>query len=203
MGRNTTGAYTTGEATRIELTELLKKGYIKKGCINTGSLSWTNGSSINIETKYLKDEKYIRLFYSITFRETNEKKEFDYKINLIAIPSNLGNGEVLYFVCPVNNKLCRILYRCYQSEIWKSRTAYRARIYYSSQICSKHDKYNNRYFAIEKEIKNFKEECKNSKTKSHYKGKETRTIKKNNKLEELLIKYDDLRFKLFEYLLYK
>lgn len=151
MGRVSTGAYITKGTVRIELSHLLREGYIRKGCHITGFLSWTNGSSINIESKYTKDEQYLRLIYTITDRGESIYS-LDYKISLHIKPSNLGVGEVLYFVCPQSKKLCRVLYRAYGSHIWKSRKSYSKRIYYPLQISSKLSKYNDRYFEVEIEL---------------------------------------------------
>ncbi len=187
MGRNSAGAYTVNEVQKIELSYLLKIGYIKKGCHVTGSLSWTNGNSIAIESKYTDNEMYIRLKYVNMSARTDEKKEFDYRIELTTKKSNLGKGELLYFVCPVNRTRCRILYKCYGSEIWKSRTAYRNRIYYRQQISSKQGKHTNRLSELETRLENFK-----NPVKSHYKGKETRIIKKQKRLIEMIEKENDL-----------
>ncbi|MEH6405997.1 MAG: hypothetical protein V7767_01830 [Leeuwenhoekiella sp.] len=41
----------------------------------------------------------------------NYKKEpRNYKVNLVSIPSNIGNGKIWYFLCPETNKRCRNLY---------------------------------------------------------------------------------------------
>ena len=125
MGRYTTGAITTKEAIRIELSYLIKMGMIRKGFKLSTSLSWNNNYSIQIETSYgIEVENYIRLIYILTDGEGN-KKNYDYKIRLVAIPSNLRKGEVLYFSCPITSNKCRVLYRCYGSTIWKSRDAYK------------------------------------------------------------------------------
>ena len=58
MGRNSTGCEIVSQVQRIELSYLLKRGVIKKGHHISSSLSWNNGGSINIETKYYKNEKY-------------------------------------------------------------------------------------------------------------------------------------------------
>jgi hypothetical protein len=152
MGRNSTGAITTGEVIRIELSYLLKKGFIQKGCYLSGTMSWTNGSNISFESSFTKDFRYIRLVYQSTNNYTGEVTHHDYKIELTTLPSNLGKGEVIYFICPSTGRRARILYKCYGSLIWKSRTAYKNRIYYNSQQCSKNDYHNSRYWSIEKEL---------------------------------------------------
>ena len=172
MGRWSTGVETTSGVKRIELSYLLKNKYIQKDCAISGSINWTNGSSIGIKTEYHKEENYIRLIYTNT-DSTGQKKDFDYKIQLVTVPSNLGKGNVLYFVCPVSGERCRILYKAYGSDIWKSRNSYRNRIYYPDQI-------ENKRFRIFKNLFNDKvlESLYQKKRKSHYKGKPTRLMKR-------------------------
>ena len=110
MGRRSTGALTTREAFRIELSYLLKNGYIQKGNHIIATLSWTNGSWIRIESKYTEEERYLRVKYTLTDSRDGKKHELDYKISLYAKPSNLGKGEVLYFVYPFTHRRCTILY---------------------------------------------------------------------------------------------
>jgi hypothetical protein len=188
MGRRSSGSMTTNAACRIELSYLLKKGYIVQGSYQNGILGWTNGSNIGIETSYT-DEKYIRLRYTNT-NFSNEKTDFDYKIYLHEAPSNLGKGNVLYFICPSSGLYCRILYKCYGSPIWKSRLAYRSRIYYQSQVSSKIDRFNDRFWQLDTRLKDLQEKP----VKSHYRGKKTRLIQRIERLENLQDYYDEMRW---------
>jgi hypothetical protein len=179
MGRHSTGIVTTGQSKRIELSYLLKKGYIKKNCCVSGSLSWTDESSIGFYSVYTEDEAYIELNYTITDYSTNEKTSYNYKAFLDVIPSNLGKGEILYFICPDSGKKCRILYKCYGSGIWKARESYQNRIYYESQIESKRYRGMKGLF-LDRQISDLYQNAK----KSHYKGKPTRLIQRINKLKQ-------------------
>ena len=174
MGRWSKGSCQTNEAARIELSFLLKKGYIQKGEAIRGTLNWScRGEltgSITVVGTYFENEIWLRLLYKITDRSTGEVKEYDYKIYLEALRSNLGKGEVLYFVCPVSGKRCRILYRAYGSPIWKSREAYINRLYYSGQICSKFNRKNERFFRTEEAL----EKLEKMRRTSTYKGKPTK-----------------------------
>jgi len=189
MGRYSTGAITTIEVCRIELKFLLKQGLIKKNCKINASLSWNNESNISIYSSYTEQEKYIRLKYTLTETSTGNKFEYDYNIELIEKPSNLGKGKVLYFVCPETNNNCRILYRCYGYHKWKSRKAYKNRIYYESQTCSKYDYFNKRYWQLDKQIKKLK-----TQRKSYlYKDLVTKKYIRLQRLKGLQKKYDYLR----------
>jgi hypothetical protein len=190
MGRWSTGAITTGEVNRIELSYLLRNGYVKKGNHILAGLRWTNGSDILIESKLTDNEAYLRLNYKNTNSYTGEITSHDYKIYLTTIPSNLGKGDVLYFVCPETGRRCRILYKCYSSLIWKSRFAYRHRIYYHTQACSKYDYHNIRYWDISKELETLYKRGK----KSHYRGNYTRLMKRVEQLESKQQYHDKMRW---------
>lgn len=178
MGRTSTGAVTTGEVMRLELSYLKKHGYLKEGK-TMGYLTWTSGASINITSHIGDDERYIRLTYS--FKSGNhEGKQMDYNIWLTFVPSNLGRGEVPYFVCPYSGRRARILYLCYGSLKFRCRTAYPFRIYYDAQQCSKLSYHNTRYWKLEKEL----ERCNTRSKKKHYQGKETRLGKRIGYLRE-------------------
>lgn len=141
MGRYSTGATTVNGAHRIELSKLIKQGYFKYFGDNYGShtqlMTWTDESSISIETVRAKDECYLRLYYTITNNHTGEQTKMDYKVQIEYKPSNLGKGNVLYFICPLSGKRCRILYRAYGSLHFKSREAFTHRLYYETQRSSK------------------------------------------------------------------
>jgi hypothetical protein len=186
MGRPSTGAITTGEALRIELSFLLKEKYIQKNKKIVGILDWTSGSTINFESIYNDTDCYIRLCYSY------DGLEYDYKINLHRQKSNLGKGEVLYFICPVSFQHCRILYKCYHSTIWKCRKAYKNRIYYSGQSVSKTDYHNTRYWKITKKLD--KLNLKRKYRKKSYQGKPTKFIINLRRLEAKQELHDNLRW---------
>lgn len=191
MGRYTTGAITTREAIRIELSYLIKMGMIRKGFKLSTSLSWNNNHSIQIETSYgIEAENYIRLIYILTDREGN-KKNYDYKVRLVTVASNLRKGEILYFSCPVTSNKCRVLYRCYRSDIWKSRDAYQNRIYYKSQISSKTDNWNDKYWNCEEEIEKL---LTNYRKQSVYRGKPTKRALKIQKLCDVQDQAEEMRW---------
>lgn len=155
MGRMPTGSQTCEGSKRIELSYLLRNGYLQKGKTTLGKLSWTfkgnPAGTIRIICS-LAEEKYIRLVYTLVDRVAKKKKDFDYRIYLDSVPSNLGKGEVLYFLCPYTLKRCRILYSAYEYHKWQSRMAYEQRLYYESQLSSKMNYANTRYWKINSQI---------------------------------------------------
>lgn len=187
MGRNTSGYISTGQALRIELSLLIKQGYIRKGFKTSSTIDWTNGASIGIRTEYTSTNKYIQLDYCI---ETAEgiKQTYSRIIELFAVPSNLGKGEILYFICPESGRMCRILYKCYGSHVWKSRKAYRNRIYYLKQMLSKRSYYLESYLNTEKQLTNLLSQRRSY----YYMGRPTKRLQRIKKLQKDLARLDYL-----------
>lgn len=198
-GRGNSHAITTNSATRLEINELLKRKCLVKGEVLNFTYSWTNGSKMNIQSVYNDTDIYLWLKYNITDRETKQTKNFDYKIYIGKVKSNLGNGYNLYFYCPESGIRCKVLYLCYGAERFKCRQAYNNRIYYYAQTHSKEYRLNGRYFKLEKTIN----ELYGKRETTNYNGKPT---KRNLRLLKLLNKkaeVDKLREAQFEKWLYK
>ncbi len=191
MGRYPTGVITTGQAQRLELSYLLRNGFIEKGKVIHGRLYWTSGSSINYESDLSCPNPVIRLIYNNT-KYNGEITHQDYMIHFALVPSNLGNGNVLYFICPVTNTKCRILYKCYGSSIWKSHQAYPYRIYYQCQISSKFNHYLDRYWETENKLEQLYFQV----VKSHYRGRKTALQRRIEYLENKREYYDWMRWRI-------
>lgn len=186
MGRYSTGAPIAEASVRLSLTYLIREGFVRQGEYSSGSLNWTNGCSVQIFCVCLDGAKYVQLTYGATIN--GETVKHNHKIKLAAIPSNLGKGEVLYFVCPVSGRLCRYLYLSPQTLKFVSREANPARIYYRSQLSSKLDKSNDRYWAIESILKKLGKErhlLKYSGRKTRYALRIERLLKKRARADKL------------------
>lgn len=198
MGRYTTGAETIDNSYLIDLSYLRKQNLLTKGQRNFGQLNWNRRGerigSIQYEANYLDPENiYLRLAYTLTENREGKEYKYDYNIRIIEVPSNLGKGKVLYFVCPDTGNNCRKLYRAYGSHKWKSREAYEHRLYYPNQMESKRWRVNSRYFELTRELEN------NTMRRTYkYKGKETRRYKKRQKLFELMDRVDSIRYQQLE-----
>jgi hypothetical protein len=105
--------------------------YLKSYGIRTGTTSW----SIN-------GQPYAKIDFKLTHTENGTFINFDYKcngdpinykVNLISRLSNLGRGEVWFFVCPVTGKCCRKLYL--HGTHFLHREAYKG-LMYESQLNS-------------------------------------------------------------------
>ncbi len=178
MGRYSTGSETTEASTRLELKYLLEKGFFRKGSIAKGVIKWTDGSSISIKTIRSSSQIIMTLSYTITNDSGTTKINDLFEVT--SVPSNLGKGEVLYFVCPETKKRARILYMAYGSYHFKSRDAYKHRIYYPSQVCGKKYRFPFKYFDKEQEL----HEIWKRGYKKTYKGKPTKIALKQRELLE-------------------
>jgi hypothetical protein len=87
---------------KIEVFFFKKRGYLDKGC-KSGNITWSrNGEetgSVSFVTNITDSDKYLRLIYHQTDRDTGEKTDFDYKIPLVTSPCHFG-GVRYWFQCP-------------------------------------------------------------------------------------------------------
>jgi len=188
-GRGNSHAITTNSATRLEINELLKRKCLVKGEVLNFTYSWTNGSKMNIQSVYNDTDIYLWLKYNITDKETKQTKNFDYKIYISKVKSNLGKGYNLYFYCPESGIRCKVLYLCYGAERFKCRQAYNNRIYYTTQTHSKEYRLNGRYFKLENTIN----ELYDKRDTTNYKGKPTKRHLRLLKLLNKRAEVDKLR----------
>lgn len=189
MGRNTTGAITVNQCLFLNVNFYLK--YIRNNIFPfAGSTSWNTGASISFLLS--KDEAglFLELNYSKTIKE--EKESFNYKVRIVSVPSNLGKGENYYFICPISEKRCKILFMAYGSNYFKCRTAYQNRIYYPSQLSSRLNLNNDIYWRVERQLKTLYPKH----PKTHYKGNFTRPQQRIKKLEAKRNFHDEIRWEI-------
>lgn len=156
----------------VSITKLKEWGYLDFG-IKSGLISWSISgevhSKIGIKSTILKQKKFITLEY------TQNGESIKYDVRIESIPSNLGKGEILYFVCPNTGKHCRKLY--HNSKYFLHREAFRY-LYYEKQIEPKKSRYLHSIFDkvfLKDEV--YEEQYKKH-FKTHYNGKITKRYKK-------------------------
>ena len=197
MGRRSTGAITTRGAYRLELGFLLRKGFLQKGKAKSFTLTWSirdrETGWMTCTSYWINNESYLMPRYTITDNRTGVKTNYSYKIKIVTIPSNLGRGEVPYLICPESGKRCRILYMAYNYPKFKARKAYQNRIYYESQLSSKYNYANTRYWEIDEQMKTLQTQ---GRINSIYKGKMTRRMARLKRLEEMYCYWDRMRWSL-------
>lgn len=108
MPKHYTSPTLYNEALQIHISKLKGWGYLDPEQIKSGTLNWSrNGNptgSISIQVNTHSEQPYIELDYKYKDEPRN------YKVYLTSTPSNLNKGEIWYFICPITNKRCRILY---------------------------------------------------------------------------------------------
>jgi hypothetical protein len=156
----------------ITITKLKEWGYLNSG-IKEGVISWSVSnevqSRITLKSIINDFEKFIILDY------TQNGEVINYKVHIISKPSNLGKGEVFYFVCPSTGKHCRKLY--HSSKYFLHREAFRYLIY-DKQKESKKWRYFTAIFDKAFLRDEVYEELYSKNFKTHYNGKETKRYKK-------------------------
>jgi hypothetical protein len=92
----------------ISMQFLKKHKYLQSGS-RDGQITWTRSgmwgehkSSVGIHV-VIMDTMYLRIYYTQTDNHTQEKRDFDYKVQIITTPCNYG-GVRYWFVCPLSNK---------------------------------------------------------------------------------------------------
>lgn len=160
-------------ANTITISALKKWGYFEPNSQKYGSLKWsTNGiktSSILIIVKMTNTNGVLTLKYNC------EEKKYNYDIQVISRTSNLGKGNLFFFICPFTLKVCRKLHL--YNEYFIHRSAISGGMY-SKQIQTKKwrqiEKVYGNYFDKEKYIdilysKHFKKYYNGKPTKKYLK----------------------------------
>lgn len=195
MGRYSTGAQTVNEIHRLEISKLKAMGYFdffKRGQFgsHTQRLSWNNGSVIGIETHHTKGGSYLILNYNVIDNRTGTKTAMYYKVQIEFKPSNLGKGYVLYFICPLSFRRCRILYRAYGCQYFKAREAYQYRLYYPAQTSSKKYQMLDRFDTVRNKVEKIWQTKKRKQTT--FKGKPTKQAIRKKNLENKYFELDEM-----------
>jgi hypothetical protein len=197
MGRKPTGAKCVRQALKIDLSWMLKNGYFQPGKLATGVMIWREGWRSQPERTKVAEiaiqtisNEFMVLRYQIIY-QTGEAVTKECRVDIATVPSNLGKGNVLYFVCPETGRRCRVLYNCYNSPIWKSREAYSHRIYYDTQQESKMNRANGQWWDIEHLLPKLRTPVRKSKT---YAGKPTRRMQRIYRLWDKQIHLDKKRW---------
>jgi hypothetical protein len=160
------------EVNQLSTTMLKKYQYLEKNTLKSGVFSWLrNGieiGSIRVHTRIYDTRGTITLMYSCN------GTDYNYKVRLVTIPSNIGNGVLWYFICPFTGKRCRKLYLI--SERFMHRTALSSGMY-TTQTHSKKwrdiEKIYGNYFDVD----SYYRQLYKKHFKKYYNGKPTKRYK--------------------------
>jgi hypothetical protein len=164
-------------------TSFLKKHEYFKGW-RSGTITWTSSgwggehkSSVGIEVSTINGESYLRIHYTQTDRDTQEKKDFNYKIPLTTTPCNYG-GNRYWFICPwyKNGKYCgrRV------GTLYKDGDYFACRHCYELTYSSRNQSGRYRGFVSCPDVEEAEKEVK----RMYYRGKPTRKYRRFLKLSE-------------------
>lgn len=96
------------EVLKVRLSKLKEWGYLRPNQYTRGTITWSRRGEqtgqISLAVNTRSKTPYIELDYCYG------KEHRNYKASLVSVPSNLGKGNVWYFLCPNTGKRCRILY---------------------------------------------------------------------------------------------
>ena len=105
MGRYYFDTKTTVEqATQLSIFKLKEFGLLRGYCAST--LTWTHRpsghkNSIGVTVDTDEVEPYVKVNYTTTDRNTDEKTDYNYKISLTTTPCHFG-GVRYWFICPLS-----------------------------------------------------------------------------------------------------
>ena len=190
MGRSYTGSSTVYECPRLNLSQLRRAGYFSKDAEVRGAWSWTSGEVVNITTVGKGAEVHMELSYTWTDPYTGKPEEVRQRIDMVRKPSNLGRGTVLYFLCPYTGRPCRILYRAYSARTYRSRWGFSYRLYYPGQVCGKLDRWNTRYWELERHLEGMEQ----MRSPGTYRGRPTKRAQRWERLLSELDRMELLRW---------
>ena len=165
---------------QISISFLNKNGYLKPDQRKSGSLIWSiNGNqtgSIGIRVNTLLESAYLELDYKCNQIPIN------YRVPLIAIPSNLGKGVVWFFVCPYTGKRCRKLYLA--DTYFYHRLAVTGGLY-ETQTKSKKSRYFDQTIGVYFKVDQLYDQLYQKHFKNKYAGKPTkRYLKLTNQIQQ-------------------
>jgi hypothetical protein len=184
MGRYRYGSKQEADSLKQVNVSFLKLHGFLRSYFMSGAITWSrNGKktgAVSIQSHIDDNEQYIRFFYTETDRDTEEKKDFDYKIPLITTPCYFG-GFRYWFRCPwyANGVYCgrRVGVLYLGGKYFACRHCYG--LTYASRKISGFEKAFGRVISMP-ELDEMKDKIK----RTHYAGKMTRRYKKYLDREE-------------------
>lgn len=110
MGRYSTYPILFDELKTISIADLKKFGYLNRGFKN-GNLNWKcrgeRTGDVDFGVLLVPEEMYGYLELSYIYLKEHK---FNYKVPLVAVPTNLGIGLRWYFICQRTGKRCTKLH---------------------------------------------------------------------------------------------
>jgi hypothetical protein len=161
----------------IEIKILKKNNYLQANQLNECMIRWyineeTTGR-MQLIVNTLTAKPYIELIYTLN------EEGIQYKVQLIKEKSNLGIGEIWYFICPFTNKRCRKLYLL--NKYFSHRNRFKG-VFYEKQILSKSNRKILGIFSKIDQINNAIEETESKHFRRYYNKAKTKRLIKLRKI---------------------
>lgn len=188
MSKSSTYAFTYEDCKSIEIkllkeSKLLLANQYKKSTIRWHINDQTTGR-IEIVLDTISKKPYVELKYKINH------ENIQYKIALVNEISNLGKGNIWYFLCPFTLKKCRKLYLV---EKYFTHRKYINSIYYDNQLLSKSQRKYIGLFNNLNKIEKAIEEIESKYFKRYYKGVKTKKFQKLSSIRNQEININELK----------
>ncbi len=174
------------ELKNISISKLIEWNYLKENSHKQGVISWSNRynevtSRINIEVNV--NQQYVNLSY------TSNETVYNYNVDLVTVPSNLGKGKIWYFICAYTGKRCRILHLI--DGKFLHRSALKSGMY-SKQTSSKKWRQIERVYGSYFDSEKYYKQLYKKHFKKFYNGKPTKRylklLREINKAEKISVK---------------
>lgn len=179
MGRYGNYPTTVEDCLYLSIKKLKEWNYLNYFGTKTGTINWSRNGVKHSSIGILVTNDGFKTFIVLDYNYNGEPMNFTVKI--ISKPSNLGKGEVFYFVCPNTKKQCRKLYL--HNGYFLHREAFNG-LMYSKQLESKKNRDLCKIFEACYLSDDVYEERYKKYFKTHYNGKETKRFKRlNNKIQ--------------------
>jgi hypothetical protein len=161
----------------LEIKLLKKNNYLQSNQLNECIIRWyineeTTGK-MQLIVNTLSANPYIELSYALN------EEGIQYKVQLIKEKSNLGIGEIWYFICPFTNKRCRKLYLL--NKYFSHRNRFKG-VFYEKQLLSKSNRKTLGIFRKIDQIKDAIEETESKHFRRYYNKAKTKRLIKLRKI---------------------
>jgi hypothetical protein len=113
------------ECKTLSISKFKEWGYLEPGNFKSGTVHWSRDEQRYASISVLINTNAERPFLELDYRCNGEP--VNYKVYLVSIPSNIGKGNVWYFLCPNTGKRCRKLYMI--NTYFLHRSAFRGAMY--------------------------------------------------------------------------
>ena len=166
----------------INISKLREWGYLKNGWdFYHRSYMWYQGdrktASIGFTIECVNED-----LKCMTLKYKQRETSVEYTVDIVAIPTNLGNGKRWYFVCPNTGKRCMKLISPNGQKYFLHRTAFN--VLYEKQKESKSFRSIGKQFGYAFKLEKLYDELYSGNRKTHYKGEPTPLVRKILKMEK-------------------